>query len=60
MEILEVFDLNGGLTRIAALVRQVLPRRTPRNPSLRISRSTVQRATGTPSRFSVNHTLGAP
>ena len=35
--------------------RMTPPRRTPCNPSSRISRSTVQRATGMPSRLSVSH-----
>ena len=36
------------------------PRRTPRSPSVRISRSTVHRATAMPSRFSWSHTFQAP
>jgi hypothetical protein len=36
------------------------PRRTPRSPSLRISRSTVHRATAMPSRFSWSQTFHAP
>ena len=36
------------------------PRRTPRSPSFRISRSTVHRAAGMPSRFSWSHTFHAP
>ena len=49
--------LNGeGLI----VVRTTLPRMTPRKPRRRISRSTVQRATATPSRFSCRQTLSAP
>ena len=36
------------------------PRRTPRSPSLRISRSTVHRAAAMPSRFSWSQTFQAP
>ena len=36
------------------------PRRTPRSPSLRISRSTVHRAAAMPSRFNWSHTFQAP
>ena len=36
------------------------PRRTPRSPSWRISRSTVHRATAMPSRLSWSHTFHAP
>jgi hypothetical protein len=36
------------------------PRRTPRSPSVRISRSAVQRAAGMPSRLSWSHTFQAP
>ena len=36
------------------------PRRTPRSPSARISRSTVHRAAAMPSRFSWAHTFHAP
>jgi hypothetical protein len=43
---------DGGTT--------TLPRITPRSPILRISRSTVQRATVTPSRASYRQTLSAP
>ena len=39
------------------MVRTTLPRITPRRPSLRIKRSTVQRATTTPSRANCRHTL---
>ena len=36
------------------------PRRTPRRPSVRISRSTVHRAAAMPSRLSWSHTFQAP
>ena len=36
------------------------PRRTPRSPSFRISRSTVHRAAAMPSRLSWSHTFQAP
>ncbi len=36
------------------------PRRTPRSPSLRISRSTVHRAAAIPSRLSWSQTFQAP
>lgn len=42
---------HGALASLA-VVRTTLPRVTPRSPSLRINRSTVQRATTTPSRAS--------
>ncbi len=42
------------------VVRFVFPRTAPCTPRSRISRSTVQRATRIPSRFSCAHTLGAP
>jgi len=42
------------------VVRLTLPRTEPASPSWRISRSTVHRATRTPSRFSWSHTFRAP
>jgi hypothetical protein len=42
------------------VVRGALPRRTPRRPCSRISRSTVHRATRMPARFSASHILRAP
>lgn len=44
----------------AIVVRIPRPRTAPRNPSSRINRSTVQRATEIPPRFSCNHTFRAP
>ena len=45
----------------AIVVRMlVVPRTTPRSPSWRMSRSTVQRATGIPSRLSCAQILSAP
>ena len=41
-------------------VRRFLPRTTPRKPSRRISRSTVQRVTAIPSWLSCRHTFLAP
>ncbi len=60
--------LNWRLTRssghgaLASLivVRTALPRTTPRRPMRRINRSTVQRATVTPSRRNWCQTLSAP
>jgi hypothetical protein len=50
---------SGG--RVAAgsalVVRTLLPRRAPRNPSWPMSRSTVQRATGMPLRLSSSQTF---
>ena len=59
---------NWRLTRSAGraavlsgrVVTNCLPRRTPRSLALRINRSTVQRATGMPSRRSCSHTFSAP
>ncbi len=50
------------LRRFGTVVRGFFhpPRRTPRSPSLRISRSTVHRAAAMPSRFSWSHTFQAP
>jgi hypothetical protein len=42
------------------VVRRGLPRTAPHRFALRINRSTVQRATGMPSRCSCRHTLRAP
>ncbi len=42
------------------VVRIVRPRRAPRSPCSRMIRSTVQRATGIPRRFSSSHVLRAP
>ena len=44
----------------AIVVRIARPRRTPCSPSSRMTRSTVQRATGSPRRFSSSHVLRAP
>ena len=52
--------LAGRLHSPAIVVCLGLPRTTPRRPSSRISRATVQRATRTPSRFSCAHTLSTP
>ena len=53
---------SGG--RVAAgsglVMTNLLPRLTPRRPTVRISRSTVHRATGWPSRRSWCHTLRHP
>ena len=49
-----------GAAGSGTVVRLRLPRRAPARPSWRISRSTVQRATGVPSRFSASHTFRAP
>jgi hypothetical protein len=53
---------SSGQAALASgtVVRTPLPRRAPCRPSLRISRSTVQRATLTPSRSNCRHTLSAP
>jgi hypothetical protein len=47
-------------TSAGMVVRLFLPRTRPARPIWRIRRSTVQRATTTPSRFSWRHTLPAP
>lgn len=44
----------------AMVVRLTLPRTAPTRPRRRINRSTVQRATGIPSRFSCSQTFRAP
>jgi len=49
------FEMASG-----TVVRTDLPRRTPRSPASRISRSTVQRATARPSRCNWRQTLSAP
>ena len=52
---------NGhGSALSGTVVRTRLPRTTPRSPMARISRSTVQRATATPSRRSCRQTLRTP
>jgi hypothetical protein len=53
---------SAGRAALAAgvVVLRGLPRRTPCRPSSPISRSTVQRATAMPSRYSCRHTLRAP
>lgn len=52
--------IGHGTFASPTVVRTTFPRITPRRPSLRINRSTVQRATVTPSRASCRHTLSAP
>ena len=44
----------------ATVVRFTLPRTTSASPAAFISRSTVQRATGMPSRFNASHTFRGP
>ncbi len=44
----------------AIVVRTMRPRRAPRSPFSRMTRSTVHRATGIPRRFSSSHVLRAP
>ena len=44
----------------AIVVRLTFPRTAPASPSAFMSRSTVQRATSMPSRFSWSHTFRAP
>ena len=53
---------SAGRAAAAAgtVVRTRFPRRAPARPSSRISRSTVHRATGVPSRFSASQTFRAP
>jgi len=54
--------LSSGQAALLSLmvVRTILPRLTPCNPTRRISRSTVQRATAVPSRASWRQTFTAP
>ena len=49
-----------GVWTLLIVVRTTLPRITPRNPSRRISRSTVQRAKIVLSRANCFQTLSAP
>jgi hypothetical protein len=53
---------SAGLGALSSdtVVRFAFPRTTPESPSSPIRRSTVQRATGTPSRCSCRHILRAP
>ena len=51
---------GAGARRERVVTLKARPRRAPDSPSSRISRSTVQRATRMPSRFSWVQTLSAP
>ena len=57
-----LFTRSSGQGALLSLivVFATLPRMTPRSPSRRISRSTVQRATAVPSRANCFQTLSAP
>ena len=57
---LETRSAGRAAAGSATVVRLTLPRTAPARPRSPIRRSTVQRATGTPWRFSASQTFLAP